>query len=242
MNAFISNNLNLMNSQGYCVIPNTIPNNKIDHIREKVVESGISRIDGMLNIVPDLQILCENFSVLGTLQALMGNDICLANALSIKHSPPGFEGGSLHIDNDISEISKTVDIPFWHAVQVLWALDNTTVDNGATRVVPFSHHARVDPTQFGYTKTMQCEHEYPVCVKKGSAIVLHALLWHGGGPNTTEESRYVVSGYFTLPKFYDKIITCLGAWPEMKTDVFKTLSSVVKDMTQLGLEAGRGGR
>ena len=239
----LTENINLMQSQGYCVIPDVIANEEIDHLYKLIVDCGITRIDGMLNIIPELAPLCQHPFITKLLNALLGDDICLANCLAVKNSPPGFGGGDLHIDNDISEISKSVTIPFWHAVQILWAFNDTTVFNGATRVVPFSHHARVDPAKFGYTKTTQCAHEVAIPVKRGTAIVLHALLWHGGGPNTTtDQPRYIVSGYFTLPGLYDQIISCLGEWPAIKPDVFKHFSPVVQNMTTLGLEAGRGGR
>ena len=240
----LDKSLNLLNSQGYCVLEDVIDDDSIDQLYTSMVTCGITRIDGMLNEIPQLSEICDNPRILEILYALLGDDICLANALSIKSSAPGFPGGSLHTDLDAIQLSKCDSLPIWHTIQVLWAFNDTTVDNGATRVVPFSHLTRSDPIEYGYGhEGEECPHEIVVPVKRGTAIILHAALWHRGGPNTTtDQPRYLVSGYFHLPRLYDEVISCLGFWPAIKPNVFERLSPVVQNMVAFGLESGRGGR
>jgi ectoine hydroxylase-related dioxygenase (phytanoyl-CoA dioxygenase family) len=64
----------------------------------------------------------------------------------------------------------------------MWALTDFTADNGATRVVPGSH--RGPKPQYGG------EYEsVPAVMPKGSVLVWHGRLWHGGGANATGADR-----------------------------------------------------
>jgi ectoine hydroxylase-related dioxygenase (phytanoyl-CoA dioxygenase family) len=65
----------------------------------------------------------------------------------------------------------------------MWALTDFTEENGATRVVPGSHLSDHSP-DYG--------REYdsiPAEMSKGSVLVWHGSLWHGGGANRTDERR-----------------------------------------------------
>ena len=56
-------------------------------------------------------------------------------------------------------------------------------ENGATRIIPGSHLADRSP-EFG-----QHYDSIPAEMKKGSVLIWHGSLWHGGGANTTGERR-----------------------------------------------------
>ncbi|GAC1606177.1 MAG: phytanoyl-CoA dioxygenase family protein [Acidimicrobiales bacterium] len=67
-------------------------------------------------------------------------------------------------------------------VNTMWALDDFTTDNGATRFIPASHRWNdrrpSDADEFG-TAVMPA----------GSVLFYPGKLWHGGGANTTEVAR-----------------------------------------------------
>ena len=65
----------------------------------------------------------------------------------------------------------------------MWALTDFTEANGATRIVPGSHRAGQSPV-FG-------EHydSIPAEMPRGSVLVWHGSLWHGGGANRTDRRR-----------------------------------------------------
>jgi ectoine hydroxylase-related dioxygenase (phytanoyl-CoA dioxygenase family) len=65
----------------------------------------------------------------------------------------------------------------------MWALTDFTEDNGATRVISGTHLADSSPN-FG-----QHYESEPAVMKKGSVLVWHGSLWHGGGSNRTGERR-----------------------------------------------------
>ncbi|MEZ5178949.1 MAG: phytanoyl-CoA dioxygenase family protein [Acidimicrobiales bacterium] len=58
-----------------------------------------------------------------------------------------------------------------------------TEANGATRLVPGSHLADASPDLMAHHDTIPAEME------KGSVLVWHGSLWHGGGANTTSHRR-----------------------------------------------------
>ena len=64
----------------------------------------------------------------------------------------------------------------------MWALTDFTAANGATRLVPGSH--RRESPAYG------CEVEtVPAEMRRGSVLIWHGSLWHGGGANQTGERR-----------------------------------------------------
>ena len=80
---------------------------------------------------------------------------------------------------------QLIPIPKPHPATVcntMWALTDFTEANGATRLVPGSH-LLPNPDFGGTYDTVPAE------MAKGSVLVWHGSLWHGGGANTTDERR-----------------------------------------------------
>ena len=65
----------------------------------------------------------------------------------------------------------------------MWALTDFTEANGATRLIPGSHTADESPDLSRSYESIPAE------MAKGSVLVWHGSLWHGGGANTTSERR-----------------------------------------------------
>ena len=106
----------------------------------------------------------------------------------------GNPGQQLHSDSRLPGINYCI------VANVLWALDDFTNDNGSTRIVPGSHKIK----EFAEDGKIYDE-EIRANVKKGSAIIFDANLWHGGGANIDGESRWALTlGYarwFIKPAF-----------------------------------------
>lgn len=109
---------------------------------------------------------------------------CLVSSLSSIAIGPGELAQPVHADDQVMPLAKP------HVATVcntMWALTDFTEANGATRIVPASHRAECSPT-FG-----QHYDSVPAEMPRGSVLVWHGSLWHGGGANTTAERRYGIA-------------------------------------------------
>ena len=104
---------------------------------------------------------------------------CLLSSLSSIAIGPDESPQPIHADDQIIPLPK----PHPPVVcNTMWALTDFTEANGATRLVPGTHLQ--DSPDFGGTYE-----SIPAAMAKGSVLVWHGSLWHGGGANTTAERR-----------------------------------------------------
>lgn len=109
---------------------------------------------------------------------------CLVSSLSSITILPGERAQPLHADDQLIPIPK----PHPPVVcNTMWALTDFTADNGATRVVPGSHLYTENPVYGQEYDTVPAE------MPRGSVLVWHGSLWHGGGANRTAEPRVGVA-------------------------------------------------
>jgi ectoine hydroxylase-related dioxygenase (phytanoyl-CoA dioxygenase family) len=105
---------------------------------------------------------------------------CLVSSLSSIAILPGETAQPIHADDQLIPLDKP------HAPTVcnsMWALTDFTEANGATRVIPGSHLADRSPDYGSPYDSVPAE------MLKGSVLVWHGSLWHGGGANRTEQRR-----------------------------------------------------
>ena len=122
-------------------------------------------------------------SVLPVVESVLGAE-CLISSLASIAIGPGERAQVLHADDQVQPLAKP------HIATVcnsMWALTDFTEDNGATRLVPGSHLWQNPNYRDGEpdVKTMPAE------MPKGSVLIWHGSLWHGGGANTTTDETRV---------------------------------------------------
>jgi ectoine hydroxylase-related dioxygenase (phytanoyl-CoA dioxygenase family) len=79
------------------------------------------------------------------------------------------------------------------AISAIWALEDFTVANGATEVIPGSH-------LWGNEHPDEREHEaVPVVMPAGSVVVFEGALWHRGGQNRSSGTRLALSPQYCQP-------------------------------------------
>jgi ectoine hydroxylase-related dioxygenase (phytanoyl-CoA dioxygenase family) len=109
---------------------------------------------------------------------------CLVSSLSSIAICPGEGAQPIHADDQLIPIPKP-HVPV--VCNTMWALTDFTDENGATRIVPGSHL---------YDHSPEYKKEYvsiPAEMPKGSVLVYHGSLWHGGGPNRSAGRRIGVA-------------------------------------------------
>ncbi|MFN2427835.1 MAG: phytanoyl-CoA dioxygenase family protein [Candidatus Binatia bacterium] len=105
---------------------------------------------------------------------------CLVSSLSSIGIDPGEIAQPIHADDQLIPIAKP------HVATVcntMWAITDFTELNGATRIIPGSHLRDRSPTYLKHYDSIAAE------MPRGSVLVWHGSLWHGGGSNLTDTRR-----------------------------------------------------
>jgi ectoine hydroxylase-related dioxygenase (phytanoyl-CoA dioxygenase family) len=105
---------------------------------------------------------------------------CLISSLSSIRIRPGEAAQPIHADDQLLPIPKP-HIPT--VCNSMWALTDFTEANGATRIIPGSHRYDHSPDYGKSYDSIAAE------MPKGSVLIWHGSLWHGGGANVTDEDR-----------------------------------------------------
>ena len=116
--------------------------------------------------------------LLGVLDRVLGPSYQLSAPTGIEIGP-GEKAQVLHTDDSIYPLPR----PHPEVVlNTMWAFDDFTDANGATRVVPGSHR---------WTDRLPTEQDETVTVEMpaGSVLFIAGTLWHGGGANATDRPR-----------------------------------------------------
>jgi ectoine hydroxylase-related dioxygenase (phytanoyl-CoA dioxygenase family) len=105
---------------------------------------------------------------------------CLISSLSSISIDSGETAQPIHADDQLIPLDK----PHRPVVcNTMWALTDFTEANGATRIIPGSHRRDHDPVYGQHYDSIAAE------MPRGSVLVWHGSLWHGGGANRTERRR-----------------------------------------------------
>lgn len=105
---------------------------------------------------------------------------CLVSSLSSIGIDPGETAQPIHADDQLLPLPKP-HVPI--VCNTMWALTDFTDANGATRIIPGSHRRDHSPEYGRHYDSIAAE------MRRGSVLVWHGSLWHGGGANTTARRR-----------------------------------------------------
>lgn len=84
---------------------------------------------------------------------------------------------------------------FW-VCNTIWLLDDFTAGNGATRVVPGSHHWSKLPAEVLADTQQPHPEEVLLLGKAGSVVVMNTHAWHGGTANRTANPRRALHAFY----------------------------------------------
>jgi ectoine hydroxylase-related dioxygenase (phytanoyl-CoA dioxygenase family) len=135
------------------------------------------RIYGLFGKTRSLDALAVHPTVLAVLDSVLGHyQLSAPTGIAIG---PGEAAQPLHPDDAIYPLPRPhPEI----VVNVMWPLQDFTVDNGGTRIVPGSHRW-IDQRPDDTTPLVTVE------IPAGSALIYAGSVWHGGGANATDKDR-----------------------------------------------------
>jgi ectoine hydroxylase-related dioxygenase (phytanoyl-CoA dioxygenase family) len=178
-----------LEDSGYAVIPGLLPRQVLDAAREELgmlVEAAGwgSGFDGTrtkrawapLAVTRCLDQAALDPLVLDAVEQAIGPGAQFGNTCAIQLHP-GQQAQVLHYEQGIYPLPRDRDV----MVTALWALDDFTADNGATRIVPGSH---LRPS--GKPDAAEA---VPAEMPAGSVLLFSGRLYHGAGANTSARPR-----------------------------------------------------
>jgi ectoine hydroxylase-related dioxygenase (phytanoyl-CoA dioxygenase family) len=182
-------------TEGYTIIEDAIPPDLLDRLNDDLLRLEVElstkpasnsfegtktlRIYNLLVHGPNFEAIPVHASVLPVVEGVLDAG-CLVSSLSSIAILPGETAQPIHADDQL------IPIPKPHPPTVcntMWALTEFTEANGATRLIPGSHLADSSPNYGQHYDSVAAE------MPKGSVLVWHGSLWHGGGANATDERR-----------------------------------------------------
>jgi ectoine hydroxylase-related dioxygenase (phytanoyl-CoA dioxygenase family) len=189
------NSLEQIEKDGYAILPGVVEPELVAALREDLLrlerELGVTpaqndfegrqtwRIYNLLVHGALYERIPVHAAVLPVVEGVL-DDGCLISSLSSISIGPGESAQPIHADDQLIPLDK----PHRAIIcNTMWALTDFTAENGATRLVPGSHRTGGVPELGRPYDTVPAE------MKRGSVLVYHGSLWHGGGANTTARRR-----------------------------------------------------
>ena len=207
-------------TEGFCVVPELLDEAQLERQRQALapwVDAGpmgrnvfegtrTHRIYAMLAKDPVFAELVAHPVSLAWAEHFLGQSCLLSACLAI-HLQPGESAQPWHTDDGHTSLTPPHDLL---GVSTFWALDDTTVENGATEVLPGSH--RWSETEFpGVLRDQDFATgadvagdpgSHPDAVKvimpAGSLMIARGDLWHRGGANRSDTARCLITPQYCV--------------------------------------------
>lgn len=150
---------------------------------------------------------------------------CLVSSLSSIAIGPGETPQPIHADDQLLPLPKPHPPTVCNS---MWAITDFTEVNGATRILPGTHLSDRSP-DFG------THHDsIPAEMPKGSVLIWHGSLWHGGGANQTDQRRVGIAMNYCAGWIRQQENQQLG----IPADVVRGFSPRLKELVGYGIYSG----
>ena len=174
--------------------------------------------------------LCSDPYILSIMEPILGDDLMLSSyAANLLH--PGAPAQEAHVDYPYWDLHtrehwpQTLNSSFFLAIETVLMLDEFTVDNGASAILPGSQTRASWPAPDGFRQD-----SIRVTGPAGSLFMFPALLWHAGQRNNSNESRGALLGSYTC-----KSIKPIEDWSRcISDDTIRVASDRMKSLLGVG--------
>ncbi len=167
--------------------------------------------------------LVEHPTAIALVTHLIGAPFLLSN-FSANVTAPGSGAMGMHADQGYVPAPWP---PYPLAINVGWALDDFTVENGATRFIPGSHKKDHGPDfQKSYDEAV------PITCKAGSIFVMDGRVWHQTGPNVSAETtRAGLFAYYVRPFLRPQ----WNWYQSVKPELLRQMNPLMREMLGFGV-------
>jgi ectoine hydroxylase-related dioxygenase (phytanoyl-CoA dioxygenase family) len=195
-----------LDHDGYAPLPGVLSGAQLEAIRARLTdllaaegeqaglevhqEAGTDRLSDLVNKGEMFRPCFTDPRLLACMAYVLG-DFKLSS-LNFRAARPGQGHQNLHTD-----WSGPVEPGDYQVCNSIWLLDDFTVSNGATRVVPGSHRARAVPRLALPDPSAPHPDQVLVTGPAGTVFVFNSHLWHGGTQNRSDRPRRALHSYFT---------------------------------------------
>ena len=181
--------LETLERDGYAVAPDALSPSTVAQLRqdleaaiekEAAYHGGADYVDyGMVLVCCTharsfVDVLAED-RVMRILDRILGEG-SIVYAFTSSSNPPGRTNYSYRVHVDCPRLIQGYDTN----AGVMMLLDDFTAENGATWVLPGSHHTREAPSEEHFFANAR-----RVIAPAGSSVFLNPRVWHSGGKNET---------------------------------------------------------
>jgi ectoine hydroxylase-related dioxygenase (phytanoyl-CoA dioxygenase family) len=192
---------------GYCLLEEALPPDRVAEVRARLIELAEQEAAGgtdyiyedgcnqriwtLLNKGECFIDLAVDPTITDLMNHLLGFGFLLSN-IDANIAGPGGKPMFLHADQSFVPPPWP---PYALVANAMWMLDDFSAENGATRIVPGSHHKGEGPMP-----TIEDTASVPVVAPAGTAMVFDGRLWHQTGANVTAgERRHGILAYYCRP-------------------------------------------
>jgi ectoine hydroxylase-related dioxygenase (phytanoyl-CoA dioxygenase family) len=129
--------------------------------------------------------------MLDLVRQVLGAD-CKLSSLNARSADPNTDVGQpLHVD-----MGAVPDEKGYWVCNTVWMLDDFTLENGPTRMIPGSHKWGTRPQDVLDDVLAPHPQEMLLTGKAGSIAVMNAHMWHGGTANRTALPRLAMHAFY----------------------------------------------
>ena len=153
-------------------------------------EEGADRLADLVNKDALFDVFYTHPRVLAGVAHVLGSDIKLSS-LNYRAALPGHGLQKLHAD--WHEAVRPGD---YKVCNTIWLLDDFSVANGATRLVPGTHRSGVLPQEVLDDPFAPHPRQVLLEAPAGTVVIFNSHTWHGGTVNHTSRVRRAVHSYF----------------------------------------------
>ena len=206
--------IQLFRNNGFLRLPKSLPRELVENLKAAIVDDinnevepivcnkdgRVVRISALMDRAPIFREAATHPFALDPLESLLGPHI---EILTNRHNH-----ATLRTAGENKREALHRDVRQWtrNIFTIIFYLEETTIENGCTRIVPGSHHfpglsTSIYDTEWASDITAQA---LPVPMPAGGMLAIDSMVIHGAGENHTHDTRMSMTvGYHSADELMD---------------------------------------